>query len=166
MLLPFTPVGHGPWDGPPDVAAPIPEAAGFLAELARALHVDGASLARAASMVVAWARSAVEPPDAYPVVLLGDGTFGGPALADADDFQPQWDLRVPVRASARDPRILSLRVRDADLSDDDNVGEWQTPLGALLSGPPVQEVSFLDADGRPRAGGIAVLRISVERRGP
>jgi tetratricopeptide (TPR) repeat protein len=164
VILPFTPVDREPWDGPPDATVPSAAAAGLLGDLARLADMEIFSLARAATVVVAWARSSIEPPDTYPRVLVGDRAFGGAELADDDDFQPVWNLRIPVHATTRDGRPFSVDVRDEDLADDDNVGSWATTLGAILAGPAVQDLPLVGPDGVPRAGGIAALRILVERR--
>jgi hypothetical protein len=164
VILPFTPIEREPWDGPPDATVPSAAAAGLLGDLARLADLEVFSLARAATVVVAWARSSIEPPDTYPRVLAGEEVHGGPELADDDDFQPVWNLRIPVRATTRDGRPFTVAVRDEDLADDDNVGSWSTTLGAILAGAPVQDLPLVGADGVPRAGGLAAIRILVERR--
>ena len=161
VVLPFKPVDRTTWDGTgPD---PLPEAGGFLAALAQWIHAGGSAMVRAAEMVARWAQAGIEAPDCYPEVVLEGKTWGGPELADQDDFLPAWDLRIPIRGSTSDDRVLSIRVRDADLSDDDNVGAWETTVGELLAYPGVREIAFVDREGRTEAGGIVALRISVER---
>ncbi len=161
VVLPFKPVERTPWDG--SAAAPLPEAEGFLAVLAQQIQDGAGAMVRAAAVVARWAQQGIEAPDCYPVVLLDGKAFGGEELEDQDDFLPAWELKVPIRGTARDSRVLAIRVRDADLSDDDNVGSWETTVGDLLSRTGVREITFVDRDGRTEAGGIVALRISVER---
>lgn len=161
VVLPFKPVEKTAWDGPG--SAPVPGADAFLSMLAKGIYDPGPSMIRAGDLVARWATQAVEAPDCYPEVTLDGKTTGGPDLEDQDDFLPAWHLRVPLRGTSSDDRVISILVRDADVHDDDNVGSWQTTVGDLICRPGVREVMFVDREGRTAAGGIVALRISVER---
>ena len=157
-ILPFKPVTHETWDGSGPAVA---NAADYLARLSRLGDRGGGVYGEIVRMSAGAGDKAVEPPDCYLEVRLGDEKFGGEQTIAEDEVFPQWEFQVRFRATATDSRVLSVVIRDRDAPDSEEVASVEIPLTELLGQDGVQERRYFDRRGRLRAGGLLALVVSV-----
>ncbi len=95
-------------------------------------------------------------PDPYVVVLAGEVELGRSGAVQGT-FLPAWALEVPLPPNDQLPNVLTFRVVDDDLKDDDEIGKALGDAKALVShpGPHVLEGS----------GGLHDLTVVVRNPG-
>ena len=115
-------------------------------------------------------------PDPYVVVLAKEVELGR-SKAVQGTFLPAWALEVPLPPSDKLPPVLTFRVVDDDLKDDDEIGKALVDTAALVArpGPHVLEgsaglhdltvvVRNPDAEGAGPQVGLRIAGLKLKAR--
>lgn len=161
LVLPFKPQSKLPWDGN---GGALDGADELLKSLGGFTGPQGIALAGLTASVLQLGNTAMQAPDCFVIIRVGDQEFGGIATADQDDYQPTWNIGFDVRGvTSSDKRIVSVEVSDNDVLDPDNVGSHQFTLGDLVAKEGPREIPLFSPDGSLQASGLLCLKVSVER---
>jgi len=160
VVLPTKPVSGLPWDGIGGARD-----AARLAEAVALLGAIDPVTTSAASVLGSLFSKGTAAPDCFVTVTVDGKHFGGEVTVDQDDFLPQWGIRFLMPyATQIDPRIVTIEVRDRDLSDHDNVGAVHLTVAELAERSSKGRLRFYDEHGKLSADGILELDVSVERK--
>jgi len=160
VVLPTKPVSGLPWDG----VGGGKDAARLAEALALLTAVDPVTTGAASVLGSLFSKGSAAP-DCFATVTVDRRSFGGEATFDQDDFLPQWDVRVVLPYVTRtDQRVVTIAVRDRDISEHDNVGAVHLTVAELVDRAARGRLHFYDEHGKLSADGILELDVSVERR--
>lgn len=107
-------------------------------------------------------------PDPYVVVEAGGAELAR-SRAEQGTFLPSWALEVPLPAGKALPPVITLRVMDDDLKDDDEIGKALIDTASVVSKPGVHTLEgtaglydvivVVRNPGAASAGPVLTLRV-------
>jgi len=160
VVLPFKPGSKMPWDGFGGAVADADKLLKSLGGLAELSQGQASLVGEVTKLAIAGTAA----PDCYIIARVGDLVWHNRDQRDENDLHPTWNfpLTFPQR-NAFDRTILRLEVRDRDLEEDDNVGEFQVSVGELIQKPGERTFQLFNPQGVLSAGALLSITITTER---
>lgn len=161
VILPFKPTSKTPWDGPPN---PVAGADALLSGLGEMFEVSQ-PLVVLMPAILKLASAGQSDPDCYLSVSIGDKTFVNRDGRAKNSLHPTWQFAITFPpTNVFDTRMLHIRVIDADVTQDDDVGTHQISLGELVQRTGAHTYTLCDEKGKLASGGLLTLTVTVERQ--